>query len=179
MGKKRVGLSTKTRFEVFKRDGFACTYCGGHPPSVVLHVDHVIPVASGGLNDIDNLTTSCEACNLGKGARALSATPQSLAAKAKEIEERERQLLGYQSVLEAKRQRLEQDAWRVVEAFSPGATRFRRDWGYSIKRFIEKLGALDVIEAAEKAQAHTGIRSTEARFRYFCAICWRKVRGEG
>jgi 5-methylcytosine-specific restriction endonuclease McrA len=28
MAAKRAGLSKKTRFEVFKRDGFRCQYCG-------------------------------------------------------------------------------------------------------------------------------------------------------
>jgi hypothetical protein len=61
----------KLRFEIFKRDSFVCQYCGSHPPKAILHVDHIVPVADGGENDEDNLTTSCAACNLGKGARSL------------------------------------------------------------------------------------------------------------
>lgn len=34
-----------------------------------LHVDHVLPVSLGGLNQIDNLVTACQGCNLGKHAR--------------------------------------------------------------------------------------------------------------
>lgn len=37
---ERKSLSKKTRFEVFKRDSFECQYCGAHPPSTILHVDH-------------------------------------------------------------------------------------------------------------------------------------------
>jgi 5-methylcytosine-specific restriction endonuclease McrA len=40
----RKPLSKKLRFEVFKRDGFSCQYCGAHPPDVLLEIDHVIPV---------------------------------------------------------------------------------------------------------------------------------------
>ena len=40
-------------------------------PDVILEVDHIKPVASGGTNDIMNLVTSCKECNLGKGAREL------------------------------------------------------------------------------------------------------------
>ena len=69
---KRKPLSKKIRFEVFKRDKFTCQYCGGKSPEVVLHVDHIKPVKSGGDNAITNLTTSCSECNLGKGARELS-----------------------------------------------------------------------------------------------------------
>ncbi len=55
------------RFQVLRRDGFTCQYCGRKPPEVKLHIDHVIPWSAGGLNIPDNLRTSCEPCNLGKG----------------------------------------------------------------------------------------------------------------
>lgn len=64
-------IRPKDRLEVFKRDGFACTYCGRKPPAVVLHVDHIVPKAEGGPDSIDNYTTSCADCNLGKGKRPL------------------------------------------------------------------------------------------------------------
>jgi hypothetical protein len=71
-GKQREPLSKKIRFEVFKRDSFKCQYCGRSAPDVILNVDHIIPVAAGGTNDIMNLITSCFDCNSGKGARQLS-----------------------------------------------------------------------------------------------------------
>lgn len=66
-----MAVSTKTRFEVFKRDSFKCQYCGQSAPDVVLHVDHIMPVAKGGGDDIINLITSCQGCNLGKSDRTL------------------------------------------------------------------------------------------------------------
>jgi hypothetical protein len=71
VGNKRTSLSKKTRFEVFKRDGFRCQYCGACAPDVLLVVDHIVPVASGGKNNVLNLLTACEPCNAGKGAREL------------------------------------------------------------------------------------------------------------
>lgn len=68
----RKPLSKKLRFEVFKRDSFKCQYCGAEAPNVLLHVDHIQPVAEGGADEILNLITACEGCNLGKGARPLS-----------------------------------------------------------------------------------------------------------
>jgi 5-methylcytosine-specific restriction endonuclease McrA len=41
-----------------------CSYCGGPGGTI----DHIIPAARGGLSTSDNLTGSCEACNLAKGA---------------------------------------------------------------------------------------------------------------
>ena len=67
----RKALSKKIRFEVFKRDKFTCQYCGQKAPDIVLHVDHIDPVAGGGGNDIINLITSCFDCNSGKSDRKL------------------------------------------------------------------------------------------------------------
>jgi hypothetical protein len=69
---KRIALSKKIRFEVFKRDKFTCQYCGATAENVVLHVDHIIPVKDGGENELLNLVTACKDCNLGKGATPLS-----------------------------------------------------------------------------------------------------------
>lgn len=80
MGKMaRKALSKKVRFEVFKRDSFKCQYCGKSAPEVILHVDHIKPVAAGGTNDLLNLVTACVDCNSGKGATELS--DHSVAAK--------------------------------------------------------------------------------------------------
>ena len=67
----RTTLSSRLRFDVFKRDAFMCQYCGASAPDVQLHVDHIIPVIDGGSDDLANLVTACAACNFGKGARAL------------------------------------------------------------------------------------------------------------
>lgn len=71
---ERKNLSKKIRFEVFKRDMFKCQYCGKSPikdQDVVLEVDHIVPVAEGGSNEMINLVTSCWDCNRGKGPRKL------------------------------------------------------------------------------------------------------------
>ena len=68
---KRRSTGKRLRFEVFKRDSFACQYCGAQPPDVVLVVDHIIPVAAGGDSDMMNLITACEPCNQGKSDKPL------------------------------------------------------------------------------------------------------------
>lgn len=57
------------RVQVFERDGYACVYCGD---GGILHCDHVVPVARGGSNEIENLATACAPCNLSKGDKLLS-----------------------------------------------------------------------------------------------------------
>lgn len=168
-------VSKRTRFEVFKRDGFVCQYCGDHPPAVVLHLDHINPRKNGGGNDESNLLTSCDACNLGKGAKLLSDAPPSLKSKAKDVREFEEQLRGYRHAMDAKRSRLEQETWEVAEVLVPGSsqTGFDRRWFMSVTRFVEMLGVYEVIDAANIAYSRIQ-RSEYQRFRYFCGVCWKK-----
>jgi len=175
----RKAISKKLRFEIFKRDGFRCVYCGSHPPEVLLHVDHIEAVASGGTNDPDNLATACESCNQGKGARDLNVAPQTLAEKAARVAEAEEQLRGYQAILQARRDRLEDETWQVADTLEPGSPDkgYPRDWLTSITRFIEKLGVHSVLDAAEIAYSMYPY-SRKRNFLYFCGICWRRVRGE-
>jgi 5-methylcytosine-specific restriction endonuclease McrA len=55
-----------TRQNVFKRDKFACQYCGS-PKSLTL--DHIIPRSKGGKTSWSNLVTACQPCNTRKGDR--------------------------------------------------------------------------------------------------------------
>ena len=171
----RKPISTRRRFDVFKRDGFACQYCGAQPPAVLLECDHIIPVAEGGQNDIDNLVTACVPCNRGKSAVPLSVVPQSLAAKASEIAEREEQLRGYSAVMEAKRQRIENEVWGVFAVLRPGEKSVSPSHYLSVRRFIERIGFHETLDAAEIATGRTQ-GSGRSQFRYFCGICWNKVR---
>lgn len=62
-------VNLRIRFRVMQRDNFKCCVCGASPakdPSVVLHVDHIIPWSKGGKTELDNLQTLCSNCNYGK-----------------------------------------------------------------------------------------------------------------
>lgn len=76
-----MAVSNRLRFEIFRRDGFRCTYCGVTAQEVALTIDHVTPVALGGNDHPNNLTTACEPCNSGKSSTLVSSpllnkTPQ-------------------------------------------------------------------------------------------------------
>lgn len=70
MTEKRKPIPQGVRFNVLRRDNFACRYCGRGSPAVVLHLDHVKAHSAGGEDTEANLITACEACNFGKGAKA-------------------------------------------------------------------------------------------------------------
>jgi len=172
----RKSMSKKTRFEVFKRDCFTCQYCGGVPPVSILHVDHINPVSKGDANNQDNLITACSACGLGKGAALLSSIPKSLTEKAEEIKEREQQIAGYAQVMQEKIDRIEDQAWIVVEAYGSNFLEgINKRKFHSIKKFVELIGFHETLEAMQTARAKIGYNDTST-FLYFCGICWRKFR---
>jgi hypothetical protein len=175
MAIKRKSLPKKTRFEVFKRDGFKCMYCGACPPGTLLEVDHVLAVAAGGGNDMDNLVTACEGCNRGKGARDLGAVPEGLADKAAAVAEREAQLKGFHQVMEGKRKRLDREAWELMNLWRIEQDSAPRDWMNSMRMFIDKLGYHEVRGGIEIAMAK-GWATELKTWKYFCGICWNKLR---
>lgn len=81
---QRSPITKRVRFEIFKRDGFRCVYCGATPMQASLHVDHVVAVVDGGSNEPTNLVTSCEECNVGKGAIPIGRRALKIAAAMKE-----------------------------------------------------------------------------------------------
>lgn len=69
---KQTRKEAKSRYdslfmEVGRRDGFACAACGYAGND--LQLDHVMPVAKGGTNDLGNLQLLCPPCNLSKSDR--------------------------------------------------------------------------------------------------------------
>ena len=173
----RRKLSKKTRFDVFKRDGFTCQYCGQKPPAVVLEVDHVVPVCEGGGDDEANLLTACFDCNRGKGAGSLNVVPASLAEKAEMIAERAEQTAAYEQTLRQHRATQEEAIDRVAAIFAAQFPDYELNAGarLSIRHFLEKLPPIDLEEAMEIACS----RMTWNRaFRYFCGVCWKKIKGD-
>lgn len=59
-------ISERLRWQVFKRDGYACLSCGA---TEYLRADHVVPRSEGGPTEIGNLQTLCRSCNSRKGTK--------------------------------------------------------------------------------------------------------------
>ncbi|HVG94150.1 MAG TPA: HNH endonuclease [Planctomycetota bacterium] len=55
-----------TRRNVYRRDGYACQYCGRRPGVEDLTIDHVIPRSRGGTTCWENCVTACRSCNAKK-----------------------------------------------------------------------------------------------------------------
>jgi 5-methylcytosine-specific restriction enzyme A len=69
----RIPLAAAVRAYVFERDQYTCRVCGSKEN---LAIDHIIPLAQGGTNDISNFQTLCQTCNGRKGDRIISDMPR-------------------------------------------------------------------------------------------------------
>lgn len=172
----RKGISQKLRFEVFKRDGFTCQYCGSTPPSAVLEIDHISPVSAGGDNSQGNLITACFDCNRGKAARSLTDIPQSLADKADTIREKRKQLQGYEEVLLTEKKAKTKDVNKVQKAFREDFPEysFKPKTKDSIRMFLDHFMAAELIQFMRIATSRIG--KPEDSFKYFCGICWTEIK---
>lgn len=166
-----MAVSVRARFEVFKRDGFTCRYCGRKSPEVVLEVDHIIPVAEGGSDDEMNLATSCWDCNRGKSAVPLTAlmTGSDPHDRAIELLERERQLREYEEVLQQIEERVQIDLEVVLGRVRrltgrKGMSIADVNWLRSVLR--DKYSVYEVLDAVDIACERNKLRD----FRYVAGI---------
>jgi len=54
------------RWDILNRDHFKCVKCGRSSKEVILHIDHILPLARGGKTEEQNLQCLCSECNWGK-----------------------------------------------------------------------------------------------------------------
>lgn len=72
---QRSLMTKKLREYIKRRDEYTCQSCGASTAQqdlLLLEVDHIIPVAKGGLSTEDNLQTLCWKCNRTKSDKILS-----------------------------------------------------------------------------------------------------------
>lgn len=177
---KRKSTGKKSRFEVFKRDGFKCQYCGRTPPDVVLEVDHVIPISADGEHIIDNMVTACFDCNRGKGNRQLIDIPETIQEKAEKIIEREDQIKEFSKLLSKIRKREEADINKIENVFSSyyEGYSFADIFRNSIrKNFLNKIQCQELCDHMHTACNKANNRNSSIK--YFCGICWNVIKGKG
>lgn len=172
-------VSRRLRFEILRRDGHTCRYCGASAPDVTLTVDHVIPVALGGGNEPNNLVTACRDCNAGKS---------SIAPDSQIVEDVDATaLLFARAIEEARKRRWDElfdlrvsldylkgqwDGWRTNNGTGdplplPG------DWRASITRFFEHGLTLHEIEMFMVDAMN--MRTARDVFRVWCSKCWNEI----
>jgi len=178
-----MAISKKARFEIFKRDGFQCQYCGKAPPGIILEIDHIIPKKLKGTDNINNLITSCFDCNRGKGAKDLKVAPQNIKEKLEIIKEKETQLREYNKFLA----KIDKQIQKEIEEIDRIYNSYFREWHFSdqfkngaLRRFLKLLPKQIIIDsmyiACGKMQDKHEHNPEDHAIRYFCGICWNRIR---
>lgn len=175
-----MSVSKRLRYEILRRDSHTCRYCGESAPDVKLAIDHVIPVALGGPDDPGNLVTACEACNSGKSASSPDAPiVEDVSTKAVKW------AMAIQRVVEEECERLDHKDQLIdyfdgewygrheIPRYKSWQYELPDDWDETVWRFYG-LGLRvpmldDAIDIAHKSNAKN-------KFRYFCGVCWTKIR---
>lgn len=175
---KRKNLSKRDRFEVFKRDGFRCTYCGKAPPDVTLEIDHIVAVANGGPSSESNLVTSCFECNRGKSDVPLDRVPRGHEQTLKDREERLFQLRAITELAikeeEAINETLEliSRRWMEVIEEDPDEYELSESGRSTFRMFLKHMSLDEIFEAMEI----TSKKNISNKFRYLCGVCWRTIK---
>lgn len=172
-------MKPSLRFEVFKRDAFTCRYCGKQSPEAILEVDHVLAVANGGIDEIENLVTPCYECNRGKGVRMLSDIPpeSDVHEKAIAIAEQERQIaeLNYWRNKQLERENEEIDLLRDY------GRKYVNSEGYygvsisTLRRYLRHMCYADLAEMMEYVICRRDLKET-IKWAYFCGMCRNRIR---
>lgn len=69
---QRALMTSALREKIKRRDDYTCKLCGlsaAQECNLLLEIDHVIPLAKGGITSEENLQTLCWKCNRSKGAK--------------------------------------------------------------------------------------------------------------
>lgn len=175
-----MSVSKRLRYEILRRDDHTCRYCGESAPDVKLTIDHVVPVSLGGSDEPNNLVAACPDCNAGKAA---SNPDAPLVANVSDKAVRWAAALARAVDIESEKLRIKSE---LAEYFE-GEWFYRHEiqryemrkfdlppgWEDTVWRFY-KLGISgwlldDAIDVAHSSRAGD-------KFRYFCGVCWAKVR---
>lgn len=177
-------VSKRARFEVLRRDGHACQYCGRLAPDVILHIDHVEPVALGGSDDPSNLVTACKDCNSGKASISPDAPfVQAVGAKAAAY------ALGMVDKMTRFRNSIQQGDDYVVEfednwnAYTYTATgkhaALPDDYELSLHRWFNMgIPSRLVSMAIKRAMTVSNKRGATPEFSYLCGIIWNQINAQ-
>lgn len=176
-----MAISKRLRYEVLKRDGYRCRYCGASAPDAVITIDHVVPQALGGGDEPSNLVAACKDCNGGKTSvspdaplvadvaddalrwsRAITVAAGEMLASASE---------GVDAIAHFEK------AWGRYGT-GPRRKPLPKDpgWQNTVTTLLSAglpMGVLE--ECIEIAMSQRKVPENNV-FRYMCGVAWRKVR---
>lgn len=174
-----MAITKRLRYEILRRDGHACRYCGAKAPDVELTVDHVTPKALGGTDDPANLVAACRACNTGKASSSPDAAmvadvDQAAVDWARRVRAALAEMADADDATRAAISRFA-DAWAWHEA-AIGTHPMDPDYEATLRTFLTAGVPLAMLlRFAERAVTSPHVRPAD-HWRYFCGICWATIR---
>lgn len=169
-----MSVSRRLRYEILRRDGNTCRYCGAKAPDVPLTVDHVVPVALGGSDEPSNLVAACQDCNSGK---ASSTADSAFVADVVQDALLWRQLTEAAAAqLQAERESVGDFATEFYKALD--AAGWRWSIPINVNNTIEGFhrAGVTVQDVAYAADVTVCARGVEYRWAYFCGVIWKHVK---
>lgn len=175
-----MAVTKRLRFEVLRRDDFACRYCGARAPDVELTVDHVTPKALGGTDTADNLVAACRPCNSGKS----SASPDEhhvaqvaddalrWAAAIKQAA----YVMALDDDLESATLQAFDGQWNDWNWGDDPANKIPRptSWPHSVRTMLAAGLTPELLAQAIRVAMESRV-PVEKTWAYFCGVAWRKV----
>lgn len=159
-----MSVSKRLRWEILRRDGYRCRYCGKTSADERIEVDHVIPKALGGTDHPTNLTAACHTCNKGKNS---TAPDDSLVADVAKDADR------WQSVRDEVSGKTTSNG-SLIAAFNdswPEEMWRPRDWANSVAIWLNRGLPLEAL-IGFIPRARAAINPWE----YLCGCAWKRIR---
>jgi hypothetical protein len=178
-----MGAPNRVRYEVLRRDGYTCRYCGAKAPDVELDVDAVVPGSLGGSHkDPANLVTACKACNNGKSSSSpdapLVAEVSEVALQwAQAVRQAQAGALADLEAREADRRQFAKwwDGWTYEHDGERRAVDRPADWEHTVDQLVSAGLPMPLLkECISRAMGRERVRNSE-KFRYMCGVAWRKL----
>lgn len=177
-----MAVTKRLRFEVLRRDGFACRYCGAKAPDVELTVDHVTPRALGGQDVPENLVAACRPCNTGKSSAGpdehhVAQVADDALRWAAAVKEAQARLADDEDALERVAAQIDH-TW-LGWTYGPADNRRHIPRPDAWKQTVRSLLAAGltpelIIESIDIAMGNDRVKADQT-WRYFCGVCWRRV----
>jgi len=154
----------------------------------MLEVDHLVPKSKGGPSEINNCITSCADCNRGKADVPLEekipeAFTENELIRCQELLER-RAAMNRISRLGDQLRREEQCAVNQCLEHWNGYTRgpegsqieLPERHVASFHQFVKRLPTSEIVDAIDVAMMAPSVRTDHHVWKYFCGVCWGKIR---
>lgn len=169
-----MAINKRTRFEVLRRDGFRCYYCGIRGNEATgdgLTMDHVVPQSLGGSDDAQNLVTACPDCNGGKSSIQLGDDLVAEVNRAAEVRIAARELAHRALVASMDAYPEYEDAvlglWERYSRFKP---RIPADFASHIYDWHAKSVPLNVVEKGVRIALGNASIPVQARWDYAAGV---------